>query len=311
MAKTAHEADDGQVNLDFDEEPQEVVLEDESGTEEKTEIPQVAVETVAEDDDEVSQQSKKVQKRINQLTKRAKEAEREREEAFRYAQAVHQESENLKSRMNNLDKNYIDEYGNRVMVEQQQAQNELKRAMELGDSDASVAAQTKISQLAVAADRHQQAKAQRERQQATVEAPAPAPQFAQPSPQQPPQAAPQEPDPKAEAWAENNAWFGDDYTRTFAAFGLHKKMVEEEGFDPKSNDYYDELDSRMREEFPHKFNEEESTTTAPRRNAQTVASVSRSSSSGRGRKVRLSPSQVTIAKRLGVPLEEYARYVKE
>jgi hypothetical protein len=122
MAKTAHEADDGQVNLDFDEEPQEVVLEDESGAEEKTEIPQVAVETAAEDDDEVSQQSKKVQKRINQLTKRAKEAEREREEAFRYAQAVHQESENLKSRMNNLDKNYIDEYGNRVMVEQQQAQ---------------------------------------------------------------------------------------------------------------------------------------------------------------------------------------------
>jgi hypothetical protein len=124
-------------------------------------------------------------------------------------------------------------------------------------------------------------------------------------------APPQEPDPKAEAWAENNSWFGDDYTMTFAAFGLHKKMVEEEGFDPKSDEYYDELDSRMREEFPHKFNEEETTTTTPRRTAQTVASVSRSSSSGRGKKVRLSPSQVTIAKRLGVPLEEYARYVKE
>ena len=214
--------------------------------------------------------------------------------------------------MNNLDKNYIDEYGNRVMAEQQQAQEELKKAMEMGDADASVAAQTKISQLAVAADRHQQAKAQRERQQAAVPAPTPAPNVAQPPPQQmAPQTASQEPDPKAEAWAENNAWFGDDYTMTFAAFGLHKKMVEEEGFDPKSDDYYDELDSRMREEFPHKFNEGESTTTAPRRNAQTVASVSRSSSSGRGKKVRLSPSQVTIAKRLGVPLEEYARYVKE
>ena len=310
MAKTAHEADDGQVSLDFDEEPQEVVVPEEA-PEEQEASSEAVVETAVEED-EVSQQSKKVQKRINQLTKRAKEAEREREEAFRYAQAVQQESENLKSRMNNLDKNYIDEYGSRVMAEQHQAQEELKKAMEMGDAAASVAAQTKISQLAVAADRHQQAKAQRERQQAAVSSPTPAPNVAQPPPQQmAPQAAPQEPDPKAEAWAENNSWFGDDYTMTFAAFGLHKKMVEEEGFDPKSDDYYDELDSRMREEFPHKFNEEGSTTTAPRRNAQTVASVSRSSSSGRGKKVRLSPSQVTIAKRLGVPLEEYARYVKE
>ena len=310
MAKTAHEADDGQVSLDFDEEPQEVVVPEEA-PEEQEASSEAVVETAVEED-EVSQQSKKVQKRINQLTKRAKEAEREREEAFRYAQAVQQESENLKSRMNNLDKNYIDEYGSRVMAEQHQAQEELKKAMEMGDADASVAAQTKISQLAVAADRHQQAKAQRERQQAAVSSPTPAPNVAQPPPQQmAPQAAPQEPDPKAEAWAENNSWFGDDYTMTFAAFGLHKKMVEEEGFDPKSDDYYDELDSRMREEFPHKFNEEGSTTTAPRRNAQTVASVSRSSSSGRGKKVRLSPSHVTIAKRLGVPLEEYARYVKE
>ena len=310
MAKTAHEADDGQVSLDFDEEPQEVVVPEEA-PEEQEASSEAVVETAVEED-EVSQQSKKVQKRINQLTKRAKEAEREREEAFRYAQAVQQESENLKSRMNNLDKNYIDEYGSRVMAEQHQAQEELKKAMEMGDADASVAAQTKISQLAVAADRHQQAKAQRERQQAAVSSPTPAPNVAQPPPQQmAPQAAPQEPDPKADAWAENNSWFGDDYTMTFAAFGLHKKMVEEEGFDPKSDDYYDELDSRMREEFPHKFNEEGSTTTAPRRNAQTVASVSRSSSSGRGKKVRLSPSQVTIAKRLGVPLEEYARYVKE
>jgi len=310
MAKTAHEADDGQVSLDFDEEPQEVVVPEEA-PEEQDASSETVVETAVEED-EVSQQSKKVQKRINQLTKRAKEAEREKEEAFRYAQAVQQESENLKSRMNNLDKNYIDEYGNRVMAEQHQAQEELKKAMEMGDADASVAAQTKISQLAVAADRHQQAKAQRERQQASIAAPPTAPNVAQPPPPQMAQPAPsQEPDPKAEAWAENNAWFGDDYTMTFAAFGLHKKMVEEEGFDPKSDDYYDELDSRMREEFPHKFNEGESTTTAPRRNAQTVASVSRSSSSGRGKKVRLSPSQVTIAKRLGVPLEEYARYVKE
>lgn len=310
MAKTAHEADDGQVNLDFDEEPQEVLVQEEA-SDEKEEASGAVVEAVQEED-EVSQQSKKVQKRINQLTKRAKEAEREREEAFRYAQAVHQESEKLKSRMNNLDKNYIDEYGNRVMAEQQQAQEELRKAMEIGDTEASVAAQTKISQLAVAADRHQQAKAQRERQQATAET-QPAPEFNVPQqPAQPTQPAPQqEPDPKAEAWAENNSWFGDDYTMTFAAFGLHKKMVEEEGFDPKSDDYYDELDSRMREEFPHKFNEEETTTTTPRRTAQTVASVSRSSSSGRGKKVRLSPSQVTIAKRLGVPLEEYARYVKE
>ena len=119
--------------------------------------------------------------------------------------------------------------------------------------------------------------------------------------QQPPQPA----DPKAEKWANKNSWFGEDYTMTFAAFGIHKKLVEEEGFDPQSDDYYDELDKRIKTEFAHKFEDD----TSSKKTAQTVASVSKGNRSGR-RKVKLTPSQVTIAKKLGVPLEEYAKYVK-
>jgi len=123
--------------------------------------------------------------------------------------------------------------------------------------------------------------------------------------QQPVQQPPQPADPKAERWASKNEWFGEDYTMTFAAFGIHKKLVEEEGFDPQSDDYYHELDKRIKNEFAHKFEED-----TGRKTAQTVASVSRGSKTGR-KKVRLTPSQVTIAKKLGVPLEEYAKYVKE
>jgi hypothetical protein len=132
----------------------------------------------------------------------------------------------------------------------------------------------------------------------------------QAAPQAAPAAAPEAPDPKAEAWAERNSWFGadDEEERTFAAFGIHKRLVDKEGFDPQSDGYYDELDKRMRNAFPHMFGENRTTTS--NRPAQTVAGVSRSSGTGR-KKVRLTPSQVTIAKKLGVPLEEYAKYVKD
>jgi hypothetical protein len=168
-----------------------------------------------------------------------------------------------------------------------------------------VAAQQKMSQLAVAADRYHQAKATQEKQVAAAPQAAP-----QPAPQAAPAAAPEAPDPKAEAWAERNPWFGSDNEeeRTFAAFGIHKRLVETEGFDPQSDGYYDELDKRMHNAFPHMF--EGNRTTTSSRPAQTVAGVSRSSGTGR-KKVRLTPSQVTIAKKLGVPLEEYAKYVKE
>ncbi len=303
-AKAAHEADDGQVELEFTEEAQEVEIESTPDTE-------ASSESVVEEatDDEHEKYSQGVQKRINQLTKRAKEAEREREEALRYAQTIQTENTSVKQRLQSLDQNYITEYGNRVVSEQTRAKEELKTAIETGDVDRQMAAQERIAQLTLAADKHAQAKAQR---QAQVEAQEQQQLYAQQQPQPQYQPAPSvpAPDAKAEEWAEKNDWFGTDDAMTFAAFGLHKKLVQDEGFDPSSNDYYDALDSRMRDAFPHRFSDGEDAQ-RNNRSGQSVAGVSRGKSSGRGKKVRLSPSQVTIAKRLGVPLEEYAKYVKE
>jgi len=299
-SRPAHEADDGQIDLEFTEDAQEVILDEPESAAEST-----AETAVSEDgtEDEHEQYGKSVQKRINQLTKRAREAEREREEAVKFAQAVQQENSSVKQRLHNLDKSYIDEYGNRVSSEQQRAKDEYKTAIETGDTDRQLAAQEKMQQLAVAADRHAQARAQREAQSAQVQAEIEQPVY-QPAP------ATQKPDPRAEDWAESNPWFGEDSAMTFAAFGIHKELIQEKGMDGTSDEYYSALDSRIRESFPHKFADEEETTNT-RRTTQTVAGVSRPSKGGRGKKVRLSPSQVTIAKRLGVPLEEYAKYVKE
>ena len=289
-----------QVPLDITEPEKIVEIKD---AEDEKDAPSVEVA----EESEQEQYSKTVQKRINKLTKRVKETEREREEAVRYAQNVRNESEEVKSRLRSLDQSYLSEYGGRISSEQTQAETELKRAVETGDSQATVDAQRKLTHLAVAADRYQQAKIQQDQQQAAYEA-----YYNQQQTQQqqfpaaqPTMASPQKADPKAEKWASKNEWFGEDYAMTFAAFGIHKKLVEEDGFDPQSEDYYDELDKRIKNEFAHKLNNE-----AGRKAAQTVASVSRGSRSGR-RKVRLTPSQVTIAKKLGVPLEEYAKYVKE
>jgi len=241
------------------------------------------------------------QKRIDRLTKKMREAERQREEAIKYAQGVQTEAEQLKKRMNALDTNYVNEYSTRVETQMGTAEQELARAIEVGDTNGVIEAQRKITSLAIENDRAKQAKMQQERyaQQAAAQQQQ---QVQQPMPQQ----QPRRPDPKAEQWAQRNSWFGDDEAMTYAAFGVHKKLVEDEGFDPQSDEYYNELDKRMATEFPHKLNG------GSKRPAQTVASVSRNTS-GRssGKKVRLTPSQVAIAKKLGVPLEEYAKYVKE
>ena len=300
--QSSHQADDGQIDLEFTEEAQEVTLEDVS---EESSAPEPVEEEQKSSEDEYKQYSESVQKRINQLTKRAREAERQREEAVNFAQQVQRENQSVKERLNNLDKSYIDEYGSRVSSEQQRAKEELKAAIETGDTDRQLQAQEKISQLAVAADRHAQAKAQREVQAQRFEQEQEQQVQYQPAPQQ------QRPDPKAEAWAEQNSWFGQDSAMTFAAFGIHKELVETQGMDGASDEYYDVLDKRMREEFPHKFQDETEEEAAPRRTTQTVAGVSRPAKKGRGRQVKLTPSQVTIAKRLGVPLEEYAKYVRD
>ena len=267
----------------------------------EVEVSAGAVESENDSDDQFDKAETSTQKRISRLTKKMREAERREQEAVKYAQAVQGESQELKSRMSNLDTNYVAEYTSRVNSQMDQAEALLTRAIEIGDSKGTVEAQRQLTSLAIQQDRAAQAKMQSERQQQQAAA-AQQHQAQQPMPAQ----QPKRPDAKAESWALRNSWFGQDEAMTYAAFGIHKKLVEEEGFDPQTNDYYSELDRRVAKEFPHKLGNKK------RRPAQSVASVSRNSS-GRssGKKVRLTPSQVAIAKKLGVPLEEYAKYVKD
>ena len=280
----------------------ELDLEDDQDTEVEVEAAKEEPQVEAATEDQFEKAETNTQKRIDRLRKKMREAERQKDEALRYAQGVQAEAAQLKDRMNAMDTNYVNEYSSRVTSEMGTAEGELARAIEIGDTNGVVEAQRKITKLAIENDRAEQAKAQQERyaQQAQAQNQQ---QVQQPMPQQ----QPRRPDPKAESWAQRNEWFGTDEAMTYAAFGVHKKLVENEGFDPQSDEYYSELDKRMQSEFPHKLKNGES-----RRPAQTVASVSRSTS-GRssGKKVRLTPSQVAIAKKLGVPLEEYAKYVKE
>ena len=293
----AEEKDDNQIELDVgDAEETEVELEVEQPEESPIEV------SASDEDDNFEKASNATQKRIDRLTKKMRTAEREREEAIRYAQQVQTEAEDLKKRMNSLSDNYVNEYAGRIETQTTAAEQDLARAIEMGDTAGVVEAQRKITSLAIENDRAKQAKVQQERYAQQYEAQQQA-QVQQPMPAQ----QPRRPDPKAEDWAERNEWFGQDEAMTYAVFGIHKKLVETEGFDPQSDDYYNELDRRMADEFPHKLkNSGES-----RRPAQTVASVSRGKATGRSTgKVRLSKTQVTMAKKLGVPLEEYAKYVR-
>jgi hypothetical protein len=281
-------AEDDQIELE---------LEGSSATE-------VSVEetSTAGSEDQFEQAENATQSRINRLTKKMREAERRENEAVNYAKHVQAEANSLKQRMSSLDNSYVNEYTTRVETQLAQTEKEMARAMELGDTQAAVEAQRKLTSLSIENDRASQAKMQQERQRQTASQ---QPQQQQQVQQQQQQQQVKRPDRKAEEWAEQNDWFGQDEAMTFAAFGIHKKLVEDEGFDPQSDDYYSELDQRISDKFRVPAN------TTSRRPAQTVAGVSRSTSGRSGRKVRLTPSQVAIAKKLGVPLSEYAKYVKD
>ena len=250
-----------------------------------------------------SSEKSESQKRIDRLTKLRREAERREADAIKYAEAKQREAEDLKARLDKLDQGYVQEYSGRVESEIEAAKNALRQAMSIGDTDAAVEAQEKLSSLTYARERAKQAQMQYDRR--AEQAPA---QEAPQQQAQPQQAAPQRPDPKAEDWAEKNEWFGKDEAMTYAAFGIHKRLVENEGFDPNSDEYYNELDKRIADEFPHKLGKNSQQGSRP---VQTVASASRTAKNSGRRKVKLTPSQVAIAKKLGVPLDEYAKYVKE
>jgi hypothetical protein len=252
--------------------------------------------------DELEQYSESVQRRISKLTNRFREEERQRQAAIDYAEAVKKQNDELRARIDKLDQSYVGEFGNRVESDAVAAKEAYKKAYDEGDADGMFEAQQRISQIALEQARYQEAKRRNEERQQQ-------PAQQQPAQQQPVQQQPAQPDPKAEAWAGKNEWFGNDQTMTYAAFGIHRQLIEEEGFDPTSDEYYSELDKRVRTEFPHKFAEAKRDT-GPRV-ASAGSTASKSSSSKGRRTVKLTPSQIAIAKRLNVPLEEYAKYVKE
>ena len=294
-----------EVNLEEDkkvEEPKETIQVEETEpkeeikVEEETKEPEVKEET-EDKKKELEEYSDGVQKRIAKLTKKWREAERQKEAALEYAKGVKAEQENLQSKLKTIEPNYVTAMEGRVTSGLQAAQAALARAREAGDIAAEVEAQKMIARLGV-----EEARVANLKKKAEAE-----PKEPVKTPTLDEALAPKStaPDPKAEEWAEKNPWFGSDNAMTYTAFDLHKKLTEEEGFDAQSDDYYKEIDKRMRLDFPHKFGKTE--TTASTKPTQTVASAKRSVNNKSQKTVRLTPSQVTIAKKLGVPLELYAK----
>jgi len=297
-----------EVDVDVDEDsslpiepqqPDKPILGDEGGAEVVPEV-ETEKEEVAQTD-EHQEYSKNVKKRIDKLTGKLREAERREQAATEYAKNVYTENQSLQQAKQNLDGNYIISEANRITAETEAAKNVLRKANEEADTEAQVNAQQKLAALAVEAQRVQALNQERNVQQGQVTAPQ---QFTQETVPQPQQETYPDPDPKAQDWAEENPWFGNDRAMTMTSFVIHQDLLNE-GFDATSNEYYDEVNKRIRTEFPHKFEGK----TQANRPAQAVASAKRSAKSGR-KTVRLTPSQVTIAKKLGVPLEEYAKYVE-
>ena len=291
------EADEQEQEIDLEAEPQQEKPEEQIEVQEQEEQPEP--EAKAEKREELDDYSEGVQKRIAKLTRKMREAERQKEEAIQYAQSIQDENQNLKSKYNFIQSNYGDEFEKRVKSDLEAAQIKLRDAIANNDVDEQVKAQTILAGLSMDSSRiSQMKKTQEELEQAKANIKTEA------APAQQAPAAPA-PDPKADAWAAKNSWFGTDNAMTYSAFDIHKKLVEQEGFDPTSDEYYAEVDKRIRLEFPHKFGNNESTTAE--QPAQTVASAKRPATKGRRKTVKLTPSQVAISKRLGVPLEEYAK----
>ena len=291
--ETTEEEKDVEVTLDENVESASVdaaeTAPNTGQSEQKTEEP---------DDKELQDVGKRAQDRIKKLTTKYKNEERAKQEAERKAQEAALENEKLKERLKNLDHGYISEYGTRLDAQLEQAKKNYRDAHEAGDVDKMFDAQQALSKISIEQERHRIAKDRQEAQVKEVEQ-----QTQQPQVQ--PQQAPV--DPKAQAWAEKNEWFGEDQVMTSTAMGIHQKLSEE-GFDLSSDEYYDEIDRQLKTLFPDKFN----TGRANGGSARVAPADTSASRKKQGRRtVRLTPSQVAIAKKLNVPLEEYAKYVKE
>ena len=293
MAEAAKKTTDLSADLEEDQ-GQEIEVTEEETQEEQAE--QETVEGASEDEgqkddkeEELDQYSKNVRDRISKITQKYRDEEAQRIAAVEFAQKVKQQNDELRDRLNALDQSYVGEFGTRIQSQIDAAKVAYQKAYDEGDADAMFEAQKNLSKLALEEAQVEHAKKRQEQQQQ------PAPQRAKP-------------DAKAEAWAAKNEWFGQDQTMTYAAFGIHRQLIEDEGFDPSSDEYYTELDRRVRSEFPQKFGG--SKDKGPRV-ASAESTASKSSTKKGRRTVKLTPSQIQIAKRLNVPLEEYAKYVKE
>ena len=305
-AQEALKEDNMMVDLDTSGNAIDVELKD-AKQEEVKEQPEVEVkEQPTKEKDEREEYSDGVKKRIDRLTYKIREAERREKEAINFAEQIKKERDDLQTKVTKLDDGYVNEFSTRVKSEMESAKLALKQAVAKGDVDAQVAANQALAKLAIDQERINATEEQRKLYEKSQENAGQTIQQPVQSNVQQPKA---QPDPKAEAWAEKNEWFGKDEAMTYASFGIHKKLVEEEGYNPSSDEYYEEIDRRLRTEFPQKFNDG-GEVQGSKQPVQTVASANRTTRTGR-KTVRLTPSQVAIAKKLGVPLEEYAKYVKE
>ena len=287
------------ATVDIEEKKEEAVIEQpEENTEQETVTEEPVKEETKKSDETLEDYSKGVQSRIAKLTRKMREAERREQAAVEYAKAVEEKRQILEKRFEKTDSEYVKKFETSISTGLEAAQKELAAAIEAGDAKGQVEANKRIATLAFENAKLEQTKAGREEQQAEK------PVLTQPPVQM---EQPNNPDPRAEAWASKNSWFGTDKAMTYTAFEIHKDLTEKEGYDPSSDEYYAEVDKRIRVDFPHKFgNTNDKQTTAP---VQTVASATRSVKPGR-KTVRLTSSQVAIAKKLGVPLEEYAKQLK-
>ena len=282
-----------------DEKPTEEPVKSDDAPAESDEQPDVQdSKPEKKQDEKLEEYSEGVQKRISKLTRKWREAERQKDAAVHYAQSVEEKRKAWEAKYSKLDSTYLKDSEARIKSQLDAVKGKLAAAIEGGDTAKQVEAQTELSALTSDARNIDSEKTRRE-SYATQEPQTPA--YQPGTPAQTP-TLPQV-DEKAEDWANKNSWFGKDRAMTFTAFEIHKDLVEKEGFDPKSNEYYVEIDKRIKVDFPHKFGKSETTTTKP---AQTVASVRRSVKTGR-KQVKLTSSQVQIARKLGVPLEEYAK----
>jgi len=296
-----------------DDEQEATVEMNEDGTDAKVaseeEAPVVEEEKAeAPKSEDLDKYTKGVQRRIDKLTARLRETQRREEAAIEYARSVQQENDELQQKYTKSDNDRLGEAKNRVETQVTALKHIIKKAREEGDIDTETEAQQRLTAIVWEQQRLAQTLQERENLAKQPQQPRQQPEILQPRRA--------EPDPRAEEWAENNPWFGQNTVMTHAVWGLHKDLIQKEGFDPTTNEYYDEIDRRMRTLFPQEFEYNEAPAQQTNRNSrpvQTVAPATRSSgvNNSARRSVRLKPSQVAIAKKLGVPLEEYAKYVKE